>query len=108
MIELLRQTVTVVIDRPLGSRHPLYSDMIYPVNYGYIEGVFAGDKKEVDCYILGIDKPLKVFRGTVIAIIKRLNDAEDKLVVSNKLFSKEEIIKMTNFTEKYFDIEVIM
>lgn len=27
-------TVTVTIDRPLGSVHPNYQDMRYPVNYG--------------------------------------------------------------------------
>ena len=31
------------IDRPLGSVHPKHPDMIYPINYGYVDGIFAGD-----------------------------------------------------------------
>ena len=29
--------VLVHVDRPLGSRHPKYGNLIYPVNYGYIQ-----------------------------------------------------------------------
>ena len=39
-------TVTVVVDRPLGSAHPVYPELIYPVNYGYVPGVPAGDGEE--------------------------------------------------------------
>ncbi len=45
--------VTVTVDRPLGSRHPKYKNMYYPVNYGYIEGVMAPDGEEQDAYIVG-------------------------------------------------------
>ena len=34
-------TVTVTVDRPLGSYHPEYKDMYYPINYGYIEPGFS-------------------------------------------------------------------
>ena len=33
--------VNITIDRPLGSSHPKLSDLIYPVNYGYVEGIIA-------------------------------------------------------------------
>ncbi|MGN1419691.1 MAG: hypothetical protein ACI4W6_10210 [Acutalibacteraceae bacterium] len=33
--DFLDQTVTVQIDRPLGSRHPEHN-YIYPLNYGYL------------------------------------------------------------------------
>jgi inorganic pyrophosphatase len=53
----------------------------------------AGDGEPVDAYILGVDAPVQKFTGKVIAVIHRLNDVEDKLVVASpdKLFSKEEI-----------------
>ena len=31
------------IDRPLGSSHPRHPEMIYPINYGYVDGVIGGD-----------------------------------------------------------------
>ena len=34
---------TVKMDRPLGSVHPDVPTMVYPVNYGYVEGIMAKD-----------------------------------------------------------------
>ena len=102
--------VTVIVDRPLGSFHPEYKELRYPLNYGYIEGEFSLDGEEMDAYILGVDVPLCTFRGKVIAIIHRLDDIEDKLVVApeDAVFSKEEVISHTAFVEQYFQIEVQM
>ena len=93
-----------------GSYHPKHKDIYYSVNYGYIDGIIAADGEEQDAYILGVDYPVNAFTGTVVAIIHRLNDIEDKWVVAphNMMFSKEEIIKLTYFQEQYFDIEVSM
>ena len=49
---MIGDIVTVTVDRPLGSYHPEYRDMYYPVNYGYIEGIMAPDGEEQDAYIL--------------------------------------------------------
>ena len=45
---VLGKPVHCVTDRPLGSAHPRYPEMIYPVNYGYVPGVMAGDNAEQD------------------------------------------------------------
>lgn len=45
---MIGKTVTVIIDRPLGSYHPKYKDTYYPINYGYIEGIVAQDGEEQD------------------------------------------------------------
>ena len=107
---MLSKTVTVKIDRPLGSAHPDYPDMIYPVNYGYIEDIIAPDGEEQDAYVLGVDEPLEIFTGKIIAIIHRKNDVEDKWVVApnDMTFTTNEIRAKTNFQERYFDIEIIM
>ena len=77
--------------------------------YGYIKDILASDGEYQDAYILGINKPVEVFKGEVIAIIHRLNDVEDKLVVSipSVEFSDKEIKELTNFIEQYFEIEII-
>lgn len=54
---MLGKYVKVIVDRPLGSFHPKHKDIFYSVNYGYIEGIIAGDGEYQDAYILGIDKP---------------------------------------------------
>lgn len=104
----MNKLVTVIIDRPLGSVHPKYPDLIYQINYGYIEGMIAGDGEYQDAYIIGIDYPLEIFEGKVIAVIHRLNDVEDKYVVCdiNKTYTLEEIKKAVEFQEKYFEIEI--
>lgn len=107
---MLGKSVSVIVDRPLGSYHPEHKELFYSINYGYIEGIIAADGEEQDAYIIGVDKPLKEFRGKVIAIIRRKDDVEDKLVVApyRTSFTEEEIKKATYFQEKYFDSEIIM
>ena len=51
----LGQKVNVVIDRPLGSKHPKHG-FIYEVNYGYIPNTKSSDGEEQDVYVLGTDK----------------------------------------------------
>ena len=107
---MIGKIVKVVVDRPLGSIHPKYKDLIYSINYGYIPGVIAPDGEEQDAYILGIDEPVSEFVGKVIAIIHRLDDVEDKWVVApeNKSFSKQEIENSVEFQEKFFNIKILM
>ena len=107
---MIGATVTVTVDRPLGSYHPEHKDMYYPVNYGYIKGITAPDGEEQDAYILGVDKPVSEFTGQVIAIVHRYNNVEEKWVVApeGKVFSAEEIKEQIAFQEQYFQSEVRM
>lgn len=100
--QLLGKTVHVEVDRPMGYVH---KDMIYPINYGFIPGVIAGDGEEQDAYILGVDEPLSALDGTVIGAIRRKDDCEDKLVVApaGMEFHQGQIAQATHFQEQYFD-----
>jgi len=108
----LGQKVNVVIDRPLGSKHPQHG-FTYEVNYGYIPNTKSPDGEEQDVYVLEIDKPISKIIGVCIAVIHRTNDNDDKLVVTpnGEDFSDEEISKawptslvekLVEFQEKYF------
>lgn len=107
---IIGTTVTVTVDKPLGSYHPEYKDMYYPINYGYIEGVMAPDGEEQDAYILGVNEPVKKFTGKIIAIVYRKDDIEEKWVVvpDGVTFSKEEIRRQIHFQKQYFDSEIVM
>lgn len=98
-------TVTVTIDRPLGSYHPKHKELYYPINYGYVKGIISGDGEEQDAYVLGVYEPVETFTGKLIAIIHRLNDAEDKWVVApdNMKITAQEIEKQVSFQEQYFE-----
>lgn len=106
----LGKTVEVTVDRPVGSVHPKHEDIIYPINYGYIDGVIAPDGEELDVYILGINEPIKTFTGTVIAIVHRKNDVEDKLVAvpCGVRMSKEKVKKSVLFQEQFYDSDIEM
>lgn len=108
MEKYLGEIVEVTIDRKIGSCHPEHG-FIYPINYGFIEGTLACDGEEIDAYILGCFKPVDVFKGRVIAIIKRKNDDEDKLVVAETLnsYNREQIIALTEFHERFFESEIV-
>lgn len=120
---IIGSVVSVKIDRPLGSVHPKHSDIIYPINYGFAENIFADDGEEQDVYVFGVDKPIEKMIGRVVAVIKRNDDVENKWVVVpckninssvqfgtnvNLNFSKEEIYSTVYFQEQYFDSEIIM
>ena len=100
--------VKVKVDRPLNSKHPKHG-FVYPVNYGFVPDTISGDGEELDCYILGVDKPIEDFEGKCIAVLHRTNDNDDKLIIvpEGVNFSDEEIKKLTNFQEQYFESEII-
>lgn len=103
--DMLGKPVHVVVDRPIGYLH---GDIRYPVNYGYIPGVFAGDGEEQDVYILGVSEPVRVFDGQIIGAVRRKNDCEDKLVAAPEgmVFHQGEITRAVYFQEQYFDFTV--
>ncbi|MBU2577484.1 inorganic diphosphatase [Patescibacteria group bacterium] len=102
--DFLGKEVEVVIDRPLGSKHPKHG-FIYEANYGYISDTKAPDSEELDAYFLGIDKPIEKAEGICIAVIHRTNDNDDKLVVvpKNTDLSDQEIENQTRFQEQWFE-----
>ena len=103
-------TVTVRVDRPLGSAHPEYPELVYPVNYGYVPGILAGDGEEQDAYILGPTEPVAEFTGRVIAVIRREDDVEDKWVVAAEgcPYTREQIAAAVAFQERYFRSKIEM
>lgn len=106
---MIGNIVKVIVDRPLGSRHPKHTDIIYPVNYGYIDGIIAPDGEEQDAYVLGVNVAVKEFTGRVIAVIHRYDDVEEKWVVTPDgiYFNEEEIKSQVDFQERYFKYSIL-
>lgn len=100
--------VNVKIDRKINTPHPKHGFM-YEVNYGYIPNTVSGDNEELDAYVLGIDEKIDAFIGRCIAVINRLDDDDDKLIVvpDGMNFTDEEIINKTYFQEKFFKSQII-
>ena len=107
--ELIGQEVTIYIDRPIGTRHTKYKDIVYPINYGYIKEIIAADNEYQDAYLIGVEETVEVYKGKVYVIIERENDNEDKLIIvpKNMGFSIEEIKEKIDFQEKYFRYKIV-
>ena len=104
--DYMGKLVHVVVDRPVGYQH---GDIVYPINYGYIPGISAGDGEEQDAYILGVNEPIAEFGGQVVAAICRKNDCEDKFVVASvgSVYHQGQIAEAVHFQEQYFDTRII-
>jgi len=108
-LSYLNKMLHVVVDRPLGSCHPEYKYR-YTINYGYVPNTLAPDGEEMDAYIIGIDYPTDCFYGKCIAIIERLDDVENKLVVASPDFCFDvNLIKdSVSFQEQFFKTRIII
>ena len=101
--EFLGKKVKVVMDRPMGSKHPKWN-FIYPINYGYVPNTISGDGEELDAFIIGIFEPAEEYEGKCIATIHRLDDDDDKLVIApeGKEYTEQQIEALVEFQERFF------
>ncbi|MBE0671990.1 MAG: inorganic pyrophosphatase [Anaerolineales bacterium] len=79
--EIIQLTAThsIVIDRPKGQPHPCYREMIYPLDYGYIENTSASDGGGIDVWIGSLE--LKTLTGILCTFDTLKNDAEIKILL---------------------------
>ncbi len=70
---------SIVIDRPKGSVHPRYADLVYPLDYGYLENTTASDGGGIDVWRgSSISKTLT---GILCTFDTLKRDAEIKLLI---------------------------
>jgi inorganic pyrophosphatase len=86
-LDNLVKTHSLVIDRPRGSQHPHYPDLVYPLDYGYLEGTSAIDGGGIDVWVgtakrdsLSNSVP-KFIPALVITVDLHKNDAEIKILL---------------------------
>lgn len=78
-LEAILNESEIVIDRPKGSCHPKYPQILYPLDYGYLKNTSGGDGNEIDVWRGSFkDKTLNAIACTVDTL-KR--DTEIKLIV---------------------------
>ena len=106
--QFLGKSVKLRFDQPIGSAYARFGIESYPVNYGYVPGVAAPDGDDLDAYYLGATTPLEEAEGICIAVVHRLDDDDDKLVVvpAGMAMTDEEIMEQVHFQERFFVSEV--
>jgi inorganic pyrophosphatase len=84
----LVQSKTVMIDRPAGSKHPRYPDLVYPLDYGYLDGTQAMDGGGIDVWVGSLGQGLVTGVVATVALCKR--DGELKILIG--CFQEEMLI----------------
>jgi inorganic pyrophosphatase len=99
-LALLGSVVRVIVDRPMGARHPS-ARFRYSVNYGYVPATVAPNGEELDAYLLGPAGPVETGVGRCVAVVHREYRDDDKLVVvtDNQEYTDAEILRMVAFQE---------
>lgn len=78
----LLHTSSLVIDRPKDSKHPRYPSIIYPLDYGYLDGTSAGDGDGIDVWRGSLDYDTLRLQGVLLTADSVKRDAEIKIVVN--------------------------
>lgn len=104
----LGKTYTVSVIRPIGTRHPTKKNIVYPINYGVIEGQKGADGKELRAYVLGVRTPVSSFTGTVVGIVHRGGECGVRLVLApaGVYVNQARIEEAVHFREKFYNITV--
>lgn len=90
----LIETNQIIVDRPKGSAHPRYPDLIYPLDYGYLENTSAGDGDGIDVW-LG-STATKTLTGILCTFDRLKRDAEIKLLLG---CTREDVETIRNFND---------
>ena len=67
----------ITLDRPLHSRHPAFPEIIYPIDYGYVNGTLGTDNEPIDIFVGTSDHGLA---GAIVTVDFRKGDVEVKLL----------------------------
>lgn len=78
-LDELLATKNIVIDRPRGSHHPRFPEIVYGLDYGYLDGTSSNDGEGVDVW-LGSD-PERGLDAVICTVDLDRGDAEMKLMV---------------------------
>jgi inorganic pyrophosphatase len=75
----LIKTNKIILDRPKGSQHPRYPELIYPLDYGYVENTTASDGDGIDVWSGTWEN--KTLTGILCTFDNIKKDAEIKLLI---------------------------
>lgn len=76
----------LVIDRPKGTCHPRFPELVYPLDYGYLDGTLSCDSGGIDVWLGSTGS--HYLSGILVTVDAFKRDAEIKLLLG---CSEEEI-----------------
>lgn len=78
-LDELLATSEIVIDRPKGSCHPRFPEIVYQIDYGYLDATTSNDGEGLDVW-LGSDAEQRL-TAVICTVDLDKRDAEMKLMV---------------------------
>ena len=78
-------------DRPRRSSHPVHPEIIYPIDYGYINETSSSDGEEVDVFVGSAETGLV---GAILTTDFRKKDRECKFLIN---CSRSEVYLVNGF-----------
>jgi inorganic pyrophosphatase len=82
----------IVVDRPKGSPHPRFPEIVYPMDYGFLEGTTGGDGDGIDVWFGS--SVSRVVTGVACTADPFKRDAELKILLG---CSDEDFIILEHF-----------
>ena len=96
-LDSLIQSTRVVVDRPKGSTHPRYPSIVYPLDYGYLEGTTSGDGAGIDIWRGSLPEGQLDAIVCTVDVLKR--DVEIKLLLGCTAEEQDAICGFHNDSE---------
>ncbi len=93
-MQALLSDARVIIDRPRGRAHPRYPELIYPLDYGYLDGTASGDGDGIDVWIGSLGG--KTLTGILCTLDTVKRDAEVKLLAGCNAQDVETILQFND------------
>ncbi|MBQ8620176.1 MAG: inorganic pyrophosphatase [Clostridia bacterium] len=94
MLDSLVASGEIIIDRPRGSVHPRYPQMIYPLDYGYLKNTSSMDGEGFDVWV-GTE-PLRRVDAIVCTVDMVKQDSEIKILIGCTEEQKQAVMAVHN------------
>ena len=102
-LDALIASSKIVIDRPKDKPHPHWPEMIFPLDYGYLEGTTSMDGGGIDLW-LG-SAPHRNLTAIVCTIDIKKKDSEIKLIIG---CTDKEVGIIEKFHNQYYQSGILV
>ena len=83
---------TIIIDRPQGTAHPRYPEIIYPLDYGYLQNTRSNDGSGIDVWRGSM--PAKQVTAIIVNVDRLKRDSEIKILLGCTAEEQQTILQM--------------
>jgi inorganic pyrophosphatase len=94
-LQELLSSSPIMLDRPAGQPHPHYPELVYPLDYGFLENTISGDGDGLDVWVGSLNH--RKLTGILCTFDTVKHDAEIKLLTG---CSAQDVQTILNFNDK--------